>query len=114
MIEINPIVYLIGAIGGEVVKDVTKHLGKKAYESFNNLRQPIIELGIADYNNPKEIQYKLDAKPDIKASIEQNVRDNQTDFDEIIRVLREMTTINVKIVNKADGDIHIGNQTNNL
>jgi hypothetical protein len=97
MSEFNPIVYLIGAIGGEVVKDVVKHVGKKAYESFNNLREPIIELGIADYNNPEEIQLKLDAKPDIKASIEQNIRNNQADFDEIIRVLRENPKL---VVNK--------------
>jgi hypothetical protein len=97
MSEFNPIIYLIAAIGGEVVKDVAKHHGKKAYELFNNLRHPIIELGIADYNNPEEMQLKLDAKPDIKASIEQNVRDNQVDFDEIIRVLRENPKL---VVNK--------------
>jgi hypothetical protein len=97
MIEFNPIIYLIAAIGGEVVKDVAKHLGKKAYESFNNLRQPIIELGIADYNNPEEIQLKLDAKPGIKATIEQNVRNNQADFDEIMCVLRENPKL---VVNK--------------
>ncbi len=97
MNEINPMIYLIGAIGGEIVKDVAKHLGKKAYESFNNLREPIIKLGIADFNNPDEIQKKLESKPEIKASIEQNIRDNQADFDEIIRVLRDNPKL---VVNK--------------
>jgi hypothetical protein len=94
MIEYAPIIYLIGAIGSEIVKDVVKHHGKKAYESLNNLRKPITELGIADYTNPEEIRLKLDA---IKASIEQKVRDNQADFDDIMRMLQENPNL---IINK--------------
>jgi hypothetical protein len=89
MIEFNPIIYLISAIGGEMVKEVAKHLGKKAFEITSVLREPIIELGIADYTNPDEIQSKLEAKPDTKTMIEQKVREHQATFDEIIRFLRE-------------------------
>lgn len=97
MNEYNPIIFLISAIGAEMVKEVAKHLGKKVYEITSELREPIIKLGIADFTNPEEIQHKLEAKPEIKASIEEKIRNNQSDFDDIIRVLREDPKL---IVNK--------------
>lgn len=86
---IEPIIYIISAIATETVKDVSKHLGKKAKEIYDTLREPIIQLGINDYSNSQEIQQKLEAKPEIKVEIERKIADNQDVFDELLPVLKE-------------------------
>lgn len=89
MSDYNPIIYLISAIGAEMLKDVAKHIGKKSYEIATSLREPIIELGITDYSDYQEIQNKLETKPDIKSEIETRVYDNQEEFNEIMQVLKK-------------------------
>jgi hypothetical protein len=88
MSEYNPIIYLVSAIGAEIIKDIAKHLGKKSYEIAISLREPIIELGINDYNDYQEIQNKLEAKPSVKSDIETRVYDNREEFDEIMQILK--------------------------
>jgi len=89
MTGFEPIIYIISAIGTEIIKDVSKHLGKKTYEIESSLREPIIELGINDYNDSEEIQNKLKAKPEIKSEIEKKILDNQEFFNELLKALKE-------------------------
>jgi len=89
MSEYNPIIYFISAIGVEIVKDVGKHIGRKAYEITASLREPIIELGISDYGDYQEIQNKLETNPEIKSEIEAKVRDNEEEFNELLQILME-------------------------
>lgn len=93
MSDYNPVIYLISAIGAEMLKDVAKHVGKKSYEIAASLREPIIELGIKDYNDHQEIQNKLETNPDVKSEIETRVYDNQEEFKEVIQVLKKSSKI---------------------
>lgn len=86
---IDPIIYIISAIATETVKDVSKHLGKKGKEIYDNLQEPIVQLGINDYFNPREIQQKLEAKPEVKEEIERNIAVNQEAFDRFLPILRK-------------------------
>jgi hypothetical protein len=95
MTGLEPIIYFISAVTTEAVKDVSKHIGKKAKEFYDNLHEDIIKLDIDKADNNEVIQQKLDAKPEIKANIEQKVLANQDVFAELIKVLKEKSNKNV-------------------
>jgi hypothetical protein len=95
MTGIEPIIYFISAVTAEAVKDVSKHIGKKAKEFYDNLNEDIIKLEIDKADNNEVIQQKLEAKPEIKANIEQKVLENQDIFAELLKVLKETSKQNV-------------------
>jgi hypothetical protein len=95
MTGIEPIIYFISAVTAEAVKDVSKHIGKKAKEFYDNLHEDIIKLEIDKADNNEVIQQKLDTKPEIKANIEQKVLENQDVFAELLKVLKEKSNKNV-------------------
>lgn len=115
MSEYNPIIYFISAIGVEIVKDVGKHIGRKAYEITASLREPIIELGISDYTDYQEIQNKLEAKPEIKSEIENKVRDND-EFKEFQQTLKENPRLVVNTFHSKGNEkvINIGTNDGNI
>jgi hypothetical protein len=102
MTGIEPIIYFISAVSAEAVKDVSKHIGKKAKEFYDNLHEDIIKLEIDKADNNEVIQQKLEAKPEIKANIEQKVLENQDFFDEILKVFREKSTQNTSNIDIRD------------
>jgi hypothetical protein len=103
---IDPIIYIISAIATETVKDVSKHIGKKAKETYDTLHEPIIQLGINDYYNSQEIQQKLEAKPEIKLEIERKIADNQDVFAKLLPILREKFN-NYSKTNKNNANLTI-------
>lgn len=116
MSDYNPIIYLISAIGAETLKDIAKHVGKKSYEIATSLREPIIELGINDYNDYQEIQNKLETNPDVKSDIETRVYDNQEEFNEVMQVLKKDSKL---VINKFHSEnnekvINIGTNHGNI
>jgi hypothetical protein len=110
MSDYSPIIYLISAIGAEVLKDISKHLGKKTYQLAASLQEPIISLNINDYTDYQEIENKLDSRAIIRSKIEKIVVDNREEFNELIRVLHLETSFPTNNFRSEDGEkiINIG------